>query len=44
MVRGGSWLYYRRLARCAYRDRLMPDFFFDNVGFRVVSPGSISES
>jgi formylglycine-generating enzyme required for sulfatase activity len=39
-VRGGSWYFDRRLARCAYRDRLTPGNFGYNVGFRVVSPGS----
>jgi formylglycine-generating enzyme required for sulfatase activity len=41
-VRGGSWSSDRRLARCAYRSRNGPDFFTYNLGFRVVSPGSIS--
>ncbi len=41
-VRGGSWYYYRRYARCAYRFRYVPDYFYNNVGFRVLSPGSIS--
>jgi formylglycine-generating enzyme required for sulfatase activity/energy-coupling factor transporter ATP-binding protein EcfA2 len=41
-VRGGSWDYGSRVARCACRLRLVPDFFDDNFGFRVVSPGSIS--
>jgi predicted NACHT family NTPase len=33
-----------RFARCAYRDRFVPDYFGSNIGFRVVSPGSISGS
>ncbi len=41
-VRGGSWLIFGRLARCAYRFRLVPVNFNDIVGFRVVSPGSVS--
>jgi formylglycine-generating enzyme required for sulfatase activity/energy-coupling factor transporter ATP-binding protein EcfA2 len=41
-VRGGSWFNVRSVARCAYRNGDVPDDFFDNVGFRVVSPGSIS--
>lgn len=39
VLRGGSWSYDRRFARCAYRGRLTPDYFTDFVGFRVVSPG-----
>jgi len=42
-VRGGSWDYYRGFARCAYRFRNVPDNFSYHVGFRLVSPGSISE-
>jgi formylglycine-generating enzyme required for sulfatase activity len=42
-LRGGSWLYYRNLARCASRLRFVPDYFPDDVGFRVVSPGSSSD-
>jgi formylglycine-generating enzyme required for sulfatase activity len=41
-VRGGSWYFLRYYPRCASRLRLVPDLFFDSVGFRVVSPGSIS--
>jgi formylglycine-generating enzyme required for sulfatase activity len=41
-VRGGSWGRGRRLARCAYRGRGVPGGFGSDVGFRVVSPGSIS--
>ena len=37
VLRGGSWIDFRRLARCAYRRRLIPDVFFDpDIGFRVV--------
>ncbi len=36
VLRGGSWLYTQRLARCAYRRRLIPDLYVDDVGFRVV--------
>jgi formylglycine-generating enzyme required for sulfatase activity len=43
-VRGGSWNDSRTLARCAYRGRDVPVNFDNLVGFRVVSPGSISES
>ena len=41
-VRGGSWNYNWYDARCAYRGRYVPDDYDDSVGFRVVSPGSIS--
>jgi len=44
VLRGGSWLYNRRVARCADRFRFVPDFFLNDVGFRVVSPGFISDS
>lgn len=37
-VRGGSWNYDRRLARCAYRSGLVPVYF--GLGFRVLSPVS----
>ena len=36
VVRGGSWYYDRRLARCAVRLRFIPDDFDDGIGFRVV--------
>ena len=42
-VRGGSWNYNWRIARCAYRCRNVPVGYFGFVGFRLVSPGSISE-
>lgn len=35
-VRGGSWAYSRRYARCAVRLRLVPDDFLVFIGFRVV--------
>jgi formylglycine-generating enzyme required for sulfatase activity len=35
-LRGGSWDYEARDARCAYRPGLVPDFFGLSVGFRVV--------
>ncbi len=41
-VRGGSWSGDRFGARCANRGRFVPGFYFNYVGFRVVSPGSIS--
>ncbi len=40
VVRGGAWDSDRRNCRCAYRDRDVPDNFYDDVGFRLVSPGS----
>jgi formylglycine-generating enzyme required for sulfatase activity len=36
VVRGGSWYGIRRLARCAYRLRYLPDLFRYGLGFRVV--------
>ena len=41
-VRGGSWDYYRSKSRCAYRGRTVPGDWYFNIGFRLVSPGSIS--
>lgn len=38
VVRGGSWFNGRQFARCASRDRYVPDDFNDSLGFRVVSP------
>ena len=39
-VRGGSWNNNHRNARCAYRNRNVPDNFNNNIGFRVVSHDS----
>lgn len=39
-VRGGSWGSDRRVVRCAYRLRDVPDLFYDSLGFRLGSPGS----
>jgi len=36
VVRGGSWSYDLRLARCAFRLRFIPVDFSSNVGLRVV--------
>jgi len=36
VVRGGSWLFGQRYARCANRDLDIPDEFDFDVGFRVV--------
>jgi len=38
VVRGGSWYLIRLNARCAYRYRSVPDNFYNNIGFRLVSP------
>jgi len=43
-VRGGAWDDDRGSSRCAYRYGLVPDYYDDSVGFRIVSPGSISGS
>jgi formylglycine-generating enzyme required for sulfatase activity/energy-coupling factor transporter ATP-binding protein EcfA2 len=40
VVRGGAWSSNRRGARCAYRNRYVPDDFSDGLGFRVVSHDS----
>ncbi|MBC8450058.1 MAG: SUMF1/EgtB/PvdO family nonheme iron enzyme [Chloroflexi bacterium] len=36
VVRGGSWNNNQRNARCAYRNRNIPDNFNNNLGFRLV--------
>ncbi|MEK7440938.1 MAG: hypothetical protein AABZ78_09095 [Chloroflexota bacterium] len=36
-MRGGSWNNNSRNARCAYRNRNVPDNFNNNIGFRVLS-------
>jgi formylglycine-generating enzyme required for sulfatase activity len=43
-VRGGSWFNVRNYTRCANRDWFVPDYWHLNLGFRLVSPGSISVS
>jgi len=40
VVRGGSWGYFLRCVRCAFRGGDVPGFFDDLIGFRLVSPGS----
>ncbi len=43
VVRGGSWDANRDLARCASRNGIVPDGFFNYLGFRLVlSPNSSS--
>ncbi len=37
VVRGGSWRFIGRIARCAFRLGFGPDLFGRHVGFRVVS-------
>ncbi len=44
VVRGGSWSVDRGFARCACRYRGVPVDFGNDLGFRVFSPGSISDS
>ena len=36
VVRGGSWYYDARYVRAAYRDRYVPDYRDDDLGFRCV--------
>lgn len=36
VVRGGAWFNLQRLARCAFRYRLIPVSFSASLGFRVV--------
>ena len=38
-LRGGAWYFDRRGARCAYRNRSVPDNFYNSLGFRLFSPG-----
>jgi hypothetical protein len=35
-LRGGSWINNNRNARCANRNRNIPDNYNNNVGFRLV--------
>lgn len=44
VLRGGSWLFFRRLARCAGRGRFVPDNFNDLIGFRCIVSLAISPS
>ena len=36
VMRGGSWLYFPQVCRCARPDRIDPDFSYFDPGFRVV--------
>jgi formylglycine-generating enzyme required for sulfatase activity len=40
VVRGGAWDGVQWTVRCACRGSNGPDLFSDNIGFRVLSPGS----
>jgi len=44
VVRGGSWYDNRLAARCGFRGRLVPVYFYDTLGFRLCSPSSIPAS
>lgn len=39
VVRGGSWRVTQMGARCAFRGGYTPDYFVNDIGFRVCSPG-----
>ncbi len=43
-VRGGSWDDFRYDSRCADRSWFVPGNWYNVIGFRLVSPGSISGS
>ncbi|MGB8648732.1 MAG: SUMF1/EgtB/PvdO family nonheme iron enzyme [Anaerolineae bacterium] len=43
VLRGGSWFIPQHNARCASRGWNEPGFWINDLGFRVVSPGAISE-
>ena len=42
VLRGGSWGYSRRYARCAYRSVNLPDLVLNLVGFRLVRAPTLS--
>ena len=44
VLRGGSFYNYRYLSRCAFRYWNLPDYFNNDVGFRVVLLPSLHES
>ena len=35
VVRGGAWYYSQKLARCAAREGLLPDYTSASLGFRL---------
>jgi hypothetical protein len=41
-MRGGAWNNNRRNARCAYRNRNVPDNFNNNIGFRLFSHDNLN--
>ena len=43
ILRGGSWDYYKRYARCSSRDWNFPDFFYSDIGFRIILISSKTE-
>ncbi len=38
VLRGGSWSHNQGFARVAYRNHLLPDYRYNNFGFRVAAP------
>jgi formylglycine-generating enzyme required for sulfatase activity len=42
LIRGGSWNNNQRNARCACRNRDLPDNFNNNIGFRMILSISLS--
>ncbi len=42
-LRGGSWIFNDWYLRCAFRIRNVPVFFYNSIGFRILSPGSVSD-
>lgn len=44
VVRGGSWYSDQWAARCAFRNRLEPDVFLDDLGFRLLKSSENTKS
>jgi len=44
LLRGGSWYFYPRYCRCAYRNHDLPDIRDNYVGFRVVCGGRFART
>ncbi|MEO1352273.1 MAG: formylglycine-generating enzyme family protein [Cyanobacteria bacterium J06635_15] len=44
ILRGGSWFYFPRNCRSAYRDDTYPEHHHDYIGFRVVCAGPMDSS